>query len=189
MPARPGLLEWTLANLKIGAISFGGSGRALLYHDLVVTERGWLSERDFYETLTLAQALPGPNIVNLVAYMGYGFAGLGGAVLGVLGLCLPGAVLAVLGFTLVPFEHPGLRDLFQGFALGSAVLFLVFVGRMAKNLAETTPLGGRGLRDPLVWRLALAGGVALASLAGLPLPWIIAGGLGVGLAVEVAAGS
>ncbi len=187
MENHPGLLEWALANLRIGCLSFGGSGRALMYQDLVVTDRRWLTEHEFYETLTLAQALPGPNIVNLVAYLGYRFAGLAGAALGVLGLALPGALLATVAFSLVPLDHRGLRGLFQGFALGSAVLFLVFVGRMARGVAEATPPTGRGLRDPLVWRLAVAGLVALASALGLPLPWIIGLGIVAGLVVEARA--
>lgn len=184
MAASPTLLEWAVANARIGLLSFGGSGRALMYQDLVVRDRAWLTEAEFYETLTLAQALPGPNIVNLVAYMGYRFVGVAGAALGVLGLCLPGALMAALLFTAVPFEDPALRDLFQGFALGSAVLFLVFVGRMARGLAAATPAGGKGLLDPLLWRLGLAALVALASALGTPLPWLIGGGVVAGMLVE-----
>ncbi|HEY8367782.1 MAG TPA: chromate transporter [Thermodesulfobacteriota bacterium] len=184
MAAGPTLTEWAIANLRIGGLSFGGSGRALMYQDLVVRERGWLTDDEFYETLTLAQALPGPNIVNLVAYLGVRFAGIPGAIVGVLGLCLPGSLLAALLFTVVPFEHPALRDLFQGFALGSAVLFLVFVGRMARGLAAAPPIRPQGLDDPLLWRLGVAALVALASALGTPLPWLIGGGVAVSLLVE-----
>ncbi len=184
MHDRPGLVEWTLANLKIGCLAFGGSGRALIYQDLLVTERRWLTEREFFETLTLAQSVPGPNIVNLVAYVGYGFGGVAAAALGVAGLCLPGALIAALTFGLIRFDVWGLPDLFQGFVLGSAVLFLVFVWRLAGGLAEATPLRGRGLRDPLVWRLVLAGAVALASAVAVPLPWIIGLGLAAGILIE-----
>lgn len=185
MAEGPSLAEWALANVRIGCLSFGGSGRALMYQDLVVRDRAWLTNEEFYETLTLAQALPGPNIVNLVAYLGVRFAGVAGALVGVLGLCLPGSLLAALLFTVVPFEHPALRDLFQGFALGSAVLFLVFVGRMASGLAAATPVRPQGLDDPLLWRLGLAALVALASALGTPLPWLIGGGVAVGILIEI----
>ena len=65
----------------------------MLYEEAVVQRRGWLSAAEFEEVLTIAQLLPGPNLVNLAAYLGYRLVGPVLAVLGVLCLCLPGALM------------------------------------------------------------------------------------------------
>ena len=47
--------------LKIGAFTFGGGYAMipLIQHE-VINRRGWLTEREFLDLLTLAQAAPGP---------------------------------------------------------------------------------------------------------------------------------
>src|SRR4051794_29801895 len=62
-----------LAFLKMGLSGFGGvlpwARRGL------VEERGWLTEQEFAETLSLCQFLPGPNIVNVSIHVGARFQG------------------------------------------------------------------------------------------------------------------
>ncbi len=181
----PGLVEWFVVNLRIGGLSFGGSGRVLLYHDVVVRTRGWLDDDEFQAVFTLAQVLPGPNAVNVSAYLGHRFGGFAAAALGVLALALPGSLLAVAAFAVVDPTAPAVGLLFQGFALGSAMLFLVLAGRLCQGLlAAPSRRAPAGLRPKVLCRLGVAALVALGSHAGLPLFALIGAGVAAGLVVE-----
>ena len=58
--------------LKIGAFTFGGGYAMipLIEHEVVVRRR-WLSEREFGDLLTIAQAAPGPISLNTAVFVGY----------------------------------------------------------------------------------------------------------------------
>ena len=71
----------------------GFGGVMPFVHRSVVERNHWLSDREFAEMLSLCQVLPGANIVNLSAMLGYRFAGIRGAIASMLGLLLPSAVL------------------------------------------------------------------------------------------------
>jgi chromate transporter len=76
--------ELALAFLQIGVSSFGG---ALPWaRRILVEERKWLGDKSFTEMLTIAQALPGPNIVNIAVYYGFRHRGMMGVVASSLGL-------------------------------------------------------------------------------------------------------
>lgn len=171
---RVSLRDWFRLNLEIGALSVGGSGRILLYQDAVVRDRAWMTHDEFQEALTLAQVLPGPNLVNLSAYLGLALSGRLAAALGVLALGLPGALLVVAAVSFLPLDQPDVRLVFQGFSMGSVALFLVFLARLYRGLWT-------GARVPrVILRLAIVAGAAGASWAGLPLLWtlLVAGGVG-----------
>ena len=57
---------------KIGAFTFGGGYAMipLIQHE-VIHNRRWLSEREFIDLLTLAQAAPGPIALNTAVFVGY----------------------------------------------------------------------------------------------------------------------
>ncbi len=190
MQSSPSLVEWLTVNLKIGGLSFGGSGRVLLYHDAVVRRRAWLDDDEFQAAFTLAQTLPGPNAVNVSAYLGYRFGGLPAALLGVAAMTLPGALLAVAALVILDPGAPAVAALFQGFALGSAILFLVLAGRLCLGVAgsgwsrDAAPRGPARLRPRVLCRLAIAALVALGSHLGLPLYAIIGAGVLAGAVVE-----
>jgi chromate transporter len=79
--------------LEMGLSGFGGvlpwARRGL------VEKRGWLTEQEFAEVLSLAQFLPGPNIANVSIYVGSRFAGWRGALAAFFGLMLAPSVIAV----------------------------------------------------------------------------------------------
>src|ERR1700758_2852211 len=84
----------TLAALFVGflKVSLCGFGGGLVWARRIVVERQqWLDEREFTETLTLYQFMPGPNIVGITTCVG---SKLRGAI---------GAVAAVAGFILIPW--------------------------------------------------------------------------------------
>lgn len=66
------LWQLTAYVLRLGTIGFGGPVALVgyMYRDLV-ERRGWISEADFKEGLTLAQIMPGPLAAQLAIYLGY----------------------------------------------------------------------------------------------------------------------
>ncbi|KAH8748454.1 chromate ion transporter [Diaporthe sp. PMI_573] len=90
------LLYRLFANMYLaGTIIFGGGPVVIpLLREYVVAE-GWVSPRDFLIGLAIIQAFPGPNF-NFAVYLGSltasgaGMSSIAGAVLGYLGIFLPG---------------------------------------------------------------------------------------------------
>lgn len=181
---RPTPWAWLQVNLTIGTLSFGSASRIVLYEEAVVQRREWLSAAEFEEILTIAQLLPGPNLVNLAAYLGYRLVGPVLALLGVLCLCLPGAVMAVGVAAALSTERPWASALLHGMAVAGLVLLLQFVVRRLPGL-RATPRPEQIAPRRRVWlRSALLVAVAAALLAGVPLFRILAFALPASLLVE-----
>ena len=77
----------------ISLVAFGGV-TALLpeLHRLVVEQRQWMDEATFTQLFAIAQAAPGPNLL-FVSLIGWKVAGVAGAVVSTLAICLPMSVL------------------------------------------------------------------------------------------------
>jgi chromate transporter len=90
--------QWWSFFLHFLAMSFLAIGGAITVapemHRVLVDERGWLRDADFAGSIALAQAAPGPNVL-FVAVVGYKVAGTAGAVVAMVGMILPSALLAV----------------------------------------------------------------------------------------------
>ena len=86
--------------LKVSLCSFGGG--LVWARRAVVEQRHWMSEREFADTLSLCQFMPGPNVIGIAVCVG---AKLRGAI---------GALAALSGFVLIPCA--------VGFALGALYL-------------------------------------------------------------------
>ncbi|HEX2172558.1 MAG TPA: chromate transporter [Dehalococcoidia bacterium] len=118
----------------IGLTSLGG-GRFAYYHDAMVQKRGWLTDDDFLEGLTLSQLIPGPTFANFTVFVSQR---LGGWIAGVIGLALiltPGAaamlalsVLYDLGVTRIPLADAA----FKGIGAAAAGLTLVMLIRLVQ---------------------------------------------------------
>src|SRR5262245_60813311 len=58
--------------LRLGTWGFGGPVALVGYmHRDLVERRGWISEAEYKEGLTLAQLMPGPLAAQLAIYLGY----------------------------------------------------------------------------------------------------------------------
>ena len=71
----------------VGATSFGGGLTGYLRRMLVDDQR-WLTDDEFLEGLSVAQAVPGPNAINLAIYSGWRLHGPAGAVVAALAVML-----------------------------------------------------------------------------------------------------
>src|SRR6201982_787690 len=77
--------------LTIGAPSFGGVVPYL--RGSLVGKQQRLSDKEFVEMLSISQSLPGLNATNMAILVGQKLKGAWGAIVAVLGICLPGSVL------------------------------------------------------------------------------------------------
>jgi chromate transporter len=174
---RPGLGEFFRGSLFIGLVGFGGGLSVLAnIHSLVVKRRRWMTEREFTNTITVSQMLPGGAAANALAYMGLRFGGLKGALLGYSGFVLPGwiAVMA-LAFLYVHFgATPDVATLLGGF--NAAVVGII--GAITLKMARSAV--GR------LWQMGVAAGALLFSVLGDAGPGEVALlSIAVGLAVDL----
>lgn len=136
---------------KIGLFTFGG-GYAMIpiIEREVVTRRGWVEERDFFDLLTLAQSAPGPISLNASVFVGYKMYGYWGALAALLGVALPSftIILIVVMFFSQIRENPIVDAAFKGMRpVVVALMFAPVVG-LAKGMKW--------------WAMAIAAAVALA---------------------------
>jgi chromate transporter len=85
-------IEFTLLSF----VAFGGA-TALLpeMHRVVVENHHWLDDATFIHLYAIAQAAPGPNVL-VVTLIGWEVAGLAGALMATLAMCLPMSVVIYL---------------------------------------------------------------------------------------------
>ncbi len=112
--------------LRLGALGFGGPVALVGYmHRDLVDRRGWITEADYKEGLTLAQLMPGPLAAQLAIYLGYVHYGLLGAtVVGVLFVVPSFAIVVALGWAYVAFGGLGwMQAVFYG--VGACVIAII----------------------------------------------------------------
>src|SRR5262249_49110098 len=88
------LLHVAFVFFKIGLLAFGGSTGVLPELERqVVQEQGWLTQQEFVDSFALGQLTPGPALV-MVMLPGYRLAGIPGALVALLAIFLPSAIMA-----------------------------------------------------------------------------------------------
>ena len=149
-----GPLELFLAFSQLAMSGFGG---VLPWaHRTLVERKGWLTQREFVETLALGQLLPGPNIGNMAVMIGYRFAGYTGAAAAFTGL-VAGPFLLMIAAGLL-YRNYGALPLVQQALSGMSAVAAGLV--LATGLKMTGSLK-RHWRPWLFTALALAGVGAL----------------------------
>ena len=125
---------WTF--LKIGSVAFGGFMSLISFIESIVVKRHKLiSHEEMLDAISLANLLPGPQAVNVVAFVGYRLRGASGALIATSSIILPSFFL-VLTLSYFYFEYghlPALQRAFQGFIPAIAAIVLSVVWRMGKK--------------------------------------------------------
>jgi chromate transporter len=174
--ARPASLsELFLAFTRLALQGFGG---VLAVAQVELVERqGWLTKAEFLELFSAAQVLPGPNIVNLAVMMGDRWFGWRGAVAATAGLLLaPSAIVLVLTLAYRHWHHlPVVAGALRGMAAVAAGLILSTAFKLAPALRRHV------MGKWACLALGLAAFLAVA-VARWPLPWVVLGVGGVGMA-------
>ena len=112
--------------LKVGLLSFGGpAAQIALMHKVFVEDRKWLAEKQYLSALNFCMLLPGPEAMQLSAYIGWRLHGVAGGLLAGLLFILPGAlIIACLAIFYVYFgDLAWLKAAFLG--VKAAVIMIV----------------------------------------------------------------
>jgi len=157
-------MSFTLLALQ----GFGGV-LAVVQRELVEKKR-WLSQEEFIEDWSVAQIMPGPNVINLALIVGSRYFGLKGAVVGLAGMmAVPLVLVLTLALIYSQFaDHPGVAGALRGMGAVASGLILA-TGIKLISALKTNVLGWR-------WCTALG----LACLVGivmirLPLAYVLFG--------------
>ena len=87
-------LALTFATMSLFAV--GGANSAIPeMHRVAVDVNHWLTDKQFTDVYAIAQLSPGPNVL-IVTLIGYSVAGVLGALVATLAMCVPTAVLALI---------------------------------------------------------------------------------------------
>ena len=167
-------LDLFAAFYRSGALVFGGGHVVLpLLREAFVTP-GWVSDDAFLAGYGAAQAVPGP-LFTFAAYLGAVVKpepnGLAGAVLGLIGIFLPG-ILILIG--MLPFwdalrVRPGAQAAMRG--INAAVVGLL-------GAALYNPVWTSSVKTPADFGVALVGFVLLVASRAPPLVVVVVGALG-----------
>ena len=169
----PLLAELFLQFTLLFCVAFGGATALLPEMQRVVVEQEhWLSEATFIHLYAIAQAAPGPNGL-VVTLIGWKVAGLAGALVATLAMCLPMSV--VIYFLIPRWER------FRGAPWQQAVQMGVAPLAVGLVFAGAALIGSGAGPDWAGWVLA-AGAVALNLRTKLHPLWFIAAGAVAGLA-------
>lgn len=176
-PPRP-LPAISLSELFLGfaRISLTGFGMVLPWARwLIVDKKRWLTAEEFNETFTLAQFLPGPNVVNMSVVFGSRIGGAAGAACALAGLLGPPVVIATLLAYLYSLygDIEVLRRVLAGIGAAAIGLMIAVIAKMAQPLLRAlspAPLALAAtfiavgvLRLPLVWTLAVLAPLSVAA--------------------------
>jgi chromate transporter len=98
-PSAQGVLTAHLALLS--AISFGGFPTVLPdVRTFVVAAHGWMTDQDFSNYFALAQAVPGPNMILMMGFVGWKVWGIPGAVVSALATFAPACAIYSIAYNL-----------------------------------------------------------------------------------------
>jgi chromate transporter len=172
--------------LKLGFFAFGTGSAMPMYERAFVRDAQWLDHDEFQAALTLAQVLPGPSLVSLSVFLGNELLGVAAALLGVLCMCIPGALWGLTVIAFAPLRGFAVQELFHGFAIGALVLLVDLLWRLRHVLAVSSQ-PAPAARAPLAKQLRrwfVAAGLGLLVTMKVPVSFVAALGVAVCLLAE-----
>jgi chromate transporter len=124
-------LFWTFNRMALR----GFGGVLPVVERSLVHERNWLTPKEFVESLAIAQALPGPNVMNMAVMVGDRYSGLKGSLAAVAGMItIP--MLIVLSLTSV-YQYYAELAVTQGILRGMTAVSVGLIIGIGLRLALT----------------------------------------------------
>jgi len=162
--------------LSLALFATGGAiALASDMHRYVVDQHGYITHTDFVNSIALAQASPGPNLLY-VTVMGWYIAGLPGALATTLGLTLPALVIPLVISKLS--RTPQFSRLIQALQRGLSPVALGLMGASCFLLVSQSPGGWKGpaiivVTIVLLWRTRAPPVLLIltAGVLGAFIPW------------------
>lgn len=122
--------------LKIGSLAFGGYMALIsVIENTIVKKLKLIQHQDMLNGISLANLLPGPMAVNVVAFVGYKIRGRIGAVVATTAVIIPSFIL-ILGLSYIYFnfgEVINFKSVFQGFIPAVAAIVFSVAWRLGKK--------------------------------------------------------
>ena len=169
--ASPTLGELVLTTLHLGAVGYGGPAILALMKQTLVGKKKWITEKDFMDAVSLAQALPGATGVTVLGYVGFKLKKIWGGVLAPLGFVTPPTLL-MIALSWAYFTYGKLsfvQALFAG--LGALVVGLLLNACFVLGKAVFPKLGWDDWRGLLIAGAGFTG----VYLLHLNVLWIVLG--------------
>ena len=166
------LVKLGLFFLKAGALTFG-SGLVIVpfLQQGLVTEYGWLKEREFLIAVAVGMISPGPVVIT-ATFVGYLVAGFLGSLISTIGIFLPSFLLVLIAAPIVARHRDSLN--LQGFikgaygaAIGTILGACVLLGRIAIGDWLTALIGISALAVLFRWKVSNPLLFAVAACVGL----------------------
>lgn len=134
------LFEIFAVFFKIGLFTIGG-GYAMLpiIQKEVVETKGWMTDEEFLDAISLTNSLPGPLATNSATFVGYRVQRVPGAVAAILGAATPSVIIILLiamVFTNI-MDYPVVQYVFIGVRPAVVALILYAVIKLAKSVKIT----------------------------------------------------
>jgi len=146
-----------------------GGVLAVVQHELV-QRRKWMTEAQFIEEWSVAQVMPGPNVVNLCLMIGGKYFGIAGALAAVCGL-ICGPLVLVLGLAIL-FGGVADNPVAQGALKGMGAVSAGLVIATGLKLGTTLPKNPMGLWTAIPFAVL---SFACVGIFRWPLPWVLLG--------------
>jgi chromate transporter len=170
--------------LKAGALTFG-SGLVIVpfLQQGLVTEYGWLKEREFLIAVAVGMISPGPVVIT-ATFVGYLVAGFWGSLVSTIGIFLPSFLLVLIAAPIVARhrEDANLQGFIKGAygaAIGTILGACLLLGRIAVGDWLTALIGVSALAVLFRWKVsnpllfAIAGVVGLIAFPILQPTWVM----------------
>jgi chromate transporter len=132
MNSLPVLIGLTAHLAMLSSISFGGFPTVMPdVRDFVVADHGWMTDQDFTNFFALAQAVPGPNMILMMSFVGWKVWGIPGALASALATFGPPSAIYLAAYRLwdrfraAPWQRIvriGLVPVTVGLVIGSGTL-------------------------------------------------------------------
>ena len=165
---RPQSLTDLFVSFTLLALQGFGGVLAVVQRELV-EKKGWLTKEEFVEEWSVAQIMPGPNVINLSITLGARYFGWRGSVVAIAGM-LTCPLLVVLCLALVYAQYANSVQV-AGALRGMGAVAAGLITATGLKLLPAVRKNVMGL--PLVIALGIASFVAIAWLR-LPLAWVLA---------------
>ncbi len=128
--------------LRIGSLAFGGYMALIsVIENIMVKRHRLISHQDMLDGISLANLLPGPMAVNVVAYTGYRIRGRAGALVAATAVILP-SFLLILGLSYFYFNYGhvfNMAPVFQGFMPAVAAIVFSVAWRLGRKTITGMP--------------------------------------------------
>ena len=164
-------LAWTFGVMSLFAVG-GGNAALPEMHRVAVDVQHWLTDKQFADAFAISQLSPGPNVL-IVTLIGYSVAGVAGALVATLAMCLPTALMAYgVSRVLTRSSHSRWPAIIQ------AALVPLSIGLMSASALVLAQAADR------TWlAVVLTGSAAILTLATrLNPPWVLLAGGRLGFA-------